>query len=44
VTKSSVLLIGVPQDEQKRPVLGSSVPHEMQEGMIFSKQFTRSQL
>ena len=35
VARSSVLLTGVPQDEQKRPVLGSSEPHDVQEGMIF---------
>jgi hypothetical protein len=35
VAKSSVLLTGVPHEEQKRPVLGSSEPQDMQEGMIF---------
>jgi hypothetical protein len=32
---SSGLLVGAPHSEQKRPLIGTSVPHDEQGGMIF---------
>lgn len=36
VARLSVLTLGVPQAEQKRPLTGMSVPQDEQEGMNFT--------